>query len=141
MSKFFNIKHVPRTFFLVCLIGIIVANAIGLGLEIKRILAYRKVLAHQMIGYQFDGLSQFTKDIEIMGYFTDEKLKKKSAAKIFSHAQYMLAPTILDFNNVEHEYILFICSDEKIAIQKIIELKAQPLRRNKYGMILARRNL
>ena len=96
-------------------------------------------MPYQKIGYKFEGLNQFTEGIEYIGYFTDTNINDQENSKIFAQAQYLLAPAILDYNNVEHEYILFVCEDEKKAWAIIKDIGAEPLRRNQYGMILAKR--
>ncbi|MCA9408937.1 MAG: hypothetical protein KC733_09625 [Candidatus Omnitrophica bacterium] len=130
-----------RLIFMTILSAVILTNIPVLMQELKRIRGFRKVMETQIIGYKFAGLEQFTKNIEYIGYYTDKDIALKETSKEFSHAQYILSPTILDFNNLEHEYILLVCSDEKKAWLKMKELNAQPQRRNPYGMILAKRNL
>lgn len=113
---------------------------IGLIEEMQRIKGLKKVLAHQKIGYQFRGLEEFTQGIDRIGYYSDENIELNDHAhKLFAHAQFILAPTILELDNMEHEYILLVCSNEKNAMHKLKQLRALPLRANKFGMILARR--
>ncbi len=50
-----------------------------------------------------------------------------------------LAPTILELNNLDHEYILFDCSTDQVAADKIEEINALAIKRNKFGIILARK--
>lgn len=128
-----------QLFYVTALFGVTVMNLFVLGQESKRIRSFKKVMAHQKIGHQFAGLDEFTKGIRYIGYVTDEDITQNDAAhKLFAHAQFMLAPSILDLNNYRHEYILFVCSDEIKAWKKIKAMNAEPLRRNKYGMILVR---
>ncbi|MGE0267947.1 MAG: hypothetical protein AB7S78_05790 [Candidatus Omnitrophota bacterium] len=128
-----------QLFYVAALFGVTVMNLFVLGQESKRIRSFKKVMSHQTIGHQFAGLDEFTKGIRYIGYVTDEDITRDDAAhKLFAHAQYMLAPSILDLNNYRHEYLLFVCSDEIYAWKKIKQLDAEPLRRNKYGMILVR---
>ena len=99
-------------------------------------------MPYQPIALEFIGLEQFTKDFKYMGYYTDIDIKKNEpAAKTFAQAQYWLAPTVLDFNNLNHEYIIFVCSNEETALKKIAEINALALTRNNLGMILARRKI
>lgn len=115
-------------------------NYIGLIEEVGRIRALNKLLSHQKIGYQFAGLEEVTRGLDYIGYYTDENIDiNDQAHKLFAHAQYILAPTILDFGNTEHNFILLVCTNEKNALRKIKELNAIPIRANKFGMILARR--
>ncbi len=133
-------RYRRQLFYMTALFGVSLMNFIVLSQDIKRIQSFKKVLPYQMIGYQFKGLEQFTKGITHIGYYTDKNIKTDEAAsKMFAHAQYILAPSILDLNNTDHDYILLVCSNEKVAWAKLKEIKALPLRRNKYGMILARR--
>jgi len=142
LTKIFHIrKNFSRIFFLLCLLGISIANGSILWQELIRIHNYKKVLEYDIVGYQFGGLDQFLKDVEVMGYYTGNNLEDKADVKLFSHAQFVLAPIILDLNNLEHEYILFVCKDKSHALKKISEIKAMPLRGNQYGMILVKRDL
>ena len=149
MKNKLSYRNIRKILFLVALGGCFIWSLVGAAYmdvkgfidEYKKTRWFREQMAHQIIGHQFNGLDEFTKDIAIMGYYTDRNLKDKEDAKIFSHAQYRLAPTVLDFKNLNHEYILFVTSNEVIAWRIMKELNAQPLRRNKFGMILARRKL
>ena len=131
-----------RNIFLISLMAIVVFNLIGLWEEFRRIQAAKKFVAHQIIGEDFSGLTEFTKGIPIISYYTDADLEtNEDAAKQLSHAQYMLAPTILDTDDVRHEYILLVTSSVAAAWKKMKELGAEPMRGNEYGMILARRKI
>ena len=113
---------------------------IGLKEEIARINGLNKILSHQKIGYQFMGLEEFTQGIDRIGYYSDENLAiNEHAHKLFAHAQFILAPTVLEPDNMDHEFILLVCSNKKNAAHKLKQLNALPLRANKFGMILARR--
>lgn len=125
--------------FVAAMLIVTVLNLIDLGKSHQEIRGLRKLMPYQMTGYQFAGLTQFTKGMKYIGYITDEDVTKSDEAhRLFAHAQYMLAPSILDLNNTEHEFLLFVCSDERKALEKIKELNAVPLKRNPFGMILAR---
>ncbi|VAX37613.1 hypothetical protein MNBD_UNCLBAC01-1636 [hydrothermal vent metagenome] len=124
-----------------CFLVMIGINIPGVKKEVDRIVLYKKVMSHQKIGYKFDGLQEIIKDIKYIGYYTDKDFSKDEPVKEFAQAQYMLAPTILEHNNLEHEYILLVCDNEMNAWKKMKELRAQPLRRNKLGMILAKKPL
>lgn len=123
----------------IALLGVTVLNLVDLYKENGTIRKLRKVMPRQMVGREFAGLAQFTQGMRTIGYITDEDITKNDAAhKLFAHAQYMLAPSILDLNNLDHEFILFVYSDEQKALEKINALNLQPLKRNPFGMILAR---
>lgn len=145
------VKFVPRGWlqwiFCVLIAAVLVQNVagfgdlyIGLSEEINRINGLSKVLSHQKIGYQFRGLEEFTKGIDRIGYYSDENLElNEHAHKLFAHAQYVLAPTVLELDNMDHDFVLVVCSNERNALHKLKQLNALPLRANKFGMILARR--
>ena len=76
--------------------------------------------------------------IKYVGYYTDKSLDVNQNAAEFAQAQYVLAPTILDLNNLNHEYILLDCSAEDIAFEKIKEIHAIPFKK-RLGLILAKR--
>ena len=88
-------------------------------------------------GVRFSGLKDFLKDAGYVGYYTDKNLSKNEYAAQFSQAQYVLAPIILDLNNTAHRFILFDCTTEKKAFEKIEEIGAIPLKKNQYGIVLA----
>ena len=115
-----------------------IINSIVFQMETKRINAYRQYVDQQLIGYKFSGLDEFLKGVEIIGYYTGTNLKEEEEERSFIQAQYMLAPILIEFNNLNHEYILFVCKDESLSWIKIKELGLEPLRRNKYGIILAK---
>jgi len=125
--------------FIAALLMVTLFNIIKLYKENKTIRQLRKVMPHQPVGREFAGLAQFTQGMRTIGYITDEDVAKNDGAhKLFAHAQFMLAPSILDLNNLDHEFLLFVYSDEKQALETIRRLNAQPLKRNPFGMILAR---
>jgi hypothetical protein len=143
MSSPFNKISYPKSFtqttqslFIITLLLLTLMNAFVFKEEVKRINTFKSVLPHQTIGYKFNGLIPFVKGIEYVGYYTDDSSSKNETAKQYAHAQYILAPTILDYGNLEHKHILLVCSKEAIAWKKMQELGAVPLSRNKYGMIL-----
>ncbi len=130
----------PQGIFILCFLAMIGFNVFGIKKELNRIKMYKKIISHQKIGYKFNGLEQFTKGIEYIGYYTDKDFSQDESVKEFAQAQYLLAPTILEYNNLNHEYILFVCQNEINAWKKIQEIGASPLRRNKFGIILAKKD-
>jgi len=128
-----------KLFSVVCLLTLIVTNSIVFSMEIRRIAAFQSLFPYENIGYKFAGIDAFTKDFEYMGYYTDGDIEDRITLKNFSQVQYLVAPTILHFNNIDHEYILFVCYNEKNAWRKIKEMDAIPLKRNNHGVILAKR--
>ena len=119
---------------------ILLINIEPMFLEYKKVHDSRKLGPHNLVGYKFFGLEQYLKNEEFVGYYTNENMEDKDPQKLFAHAQYILAPTILDFGNFDHEYILLVCSSEAEAFRKMNEIDAQPLLKNQYNVILAKRN-
>lgn len=109
-------------------------------LEYKKIHDSRKLGPHNLVGYKFFGLEQYLKNEEFVGYYTNDNIEDKDPQKMLAHAQYILAPTIVDFGNFDHEYILLVCSSKEEAFRKMNEIDAQPLLKNQYNVILAKRN-
>ena len=90
-------------------------------------------------GLKFSGLEDTLKNVDYIGYYTDKDLNLKENAAQFSQAQYILAPTILDLNNTSHTFILFDCTNEKKAMSKIKQVHAIAIKKNRFGIILARK--
>ena len=128
-----------RAFFLLCLIMTSVNQTIVLSEEIRRVQSYKKVLPYNTIGYKFDGLKPFVQGIEFIGYYTDFPPQDEEGSKMFSHAQFALTPSVLDFMNLDHEYVLLVCTSEAAAQKKMAEIGAVPLRGNAFGMVLAQK--
>lgn len=127
-------------FFFIALLAIAVNNTVVLWEELRRINGLKKAIAHQNIGYQFAGLEDVTKDVKYIGYFTDGDIKKKYYEKMLTQAQYRIAPTIIDYNNPNHEFMLLIYSNKALAQVKLREIGAEALLENQYGIIYARKN-
>ena len=114
-------------------------NGLSLSLALSRAEALKKVIPFYFQGLKFGGLQDVFARVDSVGYYTDRDLKKDEAASQFSQAQYIVAPVILDLNYTDHDFILLDCTSEDIAYRKIKEIGAIPLRKNQYGVILARR--
>jgi len=129
-------KILKCLFILICLI-IIKFNISGLQYETDKINMVKKLFPYLKIGYKFKGLDRFINDAEFIGYYTDDDLSENEPGKLFSQAQYVLAPTILEENNTDHQFVLFVCSNEINCLNKINELNATILGRNQFGIIIA----
>ena len=140
MNIFHNLNDVlAKRLFLVSLLIVIGLNFPPLSKETKKIVRIKKHLGYQFLGTKFIGLEGLFKDVDIVGYYTDKDLDQTTDAMQFSQAQYVLAPTLLDLNNTEHEYILFDCRSDLTAFMKMKEIKTVPLMKNQFGIILAQR--
>ena len=107
--------------------------------EIRNNQLLRKTTPYFFLGLKFSGLEKVLHNEQYVGYYTDKDIDEKLPAAHFAQAQYILAPVILDLNNLEHDFILFDCASQKTAFEKIKEIGAVPLVRNRFGIILAKR--
>ncbi len=135
--RLLSIKTLP----LLILFAALLFNSYTLYKETAKSSKIRKVLPPIFYGNKFSALRGIFTDITEAGYYTDKNLDLKPHAAQFAQAQYMLTPTILDLNNTEHKYIIFDCTTEKIALKKIKEINAKPLKRSPFGIILAERRV
>ena len=113
----------------------IAVNAFHLFLEIKK----NRQQKQAFYGFKFNGLQLFLKGEKFLGYFSDRDMADKNHAAQYAQAQYALAPLILDLDYAKHRYILFDCTTEETALKKIKELRLVPFKRNRFGIILARK--
>ena len=118
---------------------IIIFNSFDLWTETLKIRTQRKQIPFYFSGFKFLGLEGIFRNVAYVGYYTDKDFSDKQNAAQFAEAQYILAPTILDLNNADHEFILFDCTTDAIALKMIKEIGAIPLKKNSYGIILAKR--
>ena len=117
----------------------IVVNSFHLFLEIKKTRLERQRVPYYFYGSKFNGLNQFLKEVHFLGFYTDKDMADKNHAAQYAQAQYALAPLILDLDYSKHDYILFDCTSEDVAMKKIKEMKLLPLKRNQLGIILAKK--
>ena len=132
-------KTIPQYLFCLIFLVLTVTNGFVLKEEIRRIYNYKKILDYNIVGYQFAGIETFLEDVEYMGFFTDKDMNNPKNAKLFAHAQFALAPIVLDFNNLNHKYIIFACSSDGIAELYMNKINAVALGRNQFGIIIAKR--
>ena len=129
----------PKSIFIIALLLVITVNLAESLVDLLGLYSKRQNNPFFFSGSIFLGLEKIFKDVKYIGYYTDRNLDESPAAAKFAQAQYILAPAILDFNKTDHEFILFDCSREEIARRKIEEIKAVPVKKNGFGIILARR--
>lgn len=129
----------PKSIFILALLLMIAVNLVQSFGDILNVYSKRRNNPFFFSGYRFTGLEKTFKNVKYAGYYTDKSLDESPAAANFAQAQYILAPTILDLNATNHEFTLFDCSRQEIARQKIEEIKAVALKKNKFGIILARK--
>ena len=129
-----------RQIFSAVAIVLILYNSVGLAKDINKTRRFKALLQKAYFaGFKFNGLDKFLAEADKIGYYTDRDPDDKKTMAQFSQAQYTLAPIILEFNNTDHQFIVFDCSSENIALEKIRETNAVALKKNAYGIILARK--
>ena len=118
---------------------VIIMNSVSLGKYMTKFSAWRRSHPYYFTGSNFSGLQSLLRASKYVGYYTDKNLDINQHAAQFAQAQYSLAPIILDFNNTDHDYIIFDCRNELLAILKMKEINALPFKRSILGMILAKK--
>ena len=139
LFKNYLLKSPLKLLLLIFFIFVLGMNYVNLSEEIQLLSKIQRIQGHQKIGKKFYGLDNAFKNIKYVGYYTDKDLKDPENNKQVSEAQYVIAPTIVDINNTDHEFILFDCTSENIALEKIEEINATIIQKH-LGIILARKN-
>ena len=123
--------------FAACLF-IMVLNGLQLSEEVRSIAKVKKVVPYSFLGHKFLGLDEILKDVTVVGYYTDKNMDEFEGGAQYAQAQLLLAPKILDFNNLEHEFVLFDCRSPELAFRVIKENGLVALKKNQFGIILAK---
>lgn len=132
-------KKVLNIFLLILIIILLALNIRTTYQETAKIIKIKKLIPYQDIGGQYLALREFIKNERSVGYLTNKDLKEAKANANFSQAQYILAPTILRINETNHRYLILNYTHPELALKKLAELKATPLKANNFGIILAER--
>lgn len=121
-------------------LGVVISlNAYQFSKELKSICQMKKIAPYSFSGNKFLGLEETFENVEIIGFYTDKDLEEEKHAQQFAQAQLILAPAMLDLNNLNHEYLLFDCTSYEVALKKIKEIGATALKKNQFGIVLAKR--
>lgn len=129
----------PKTVWGMLLIGLVLWNTFNTARELTRTHNRRKLNPYIFYGLAFSGIDKILTGTKAVGYYTDRDLDQTENAAIFAQAQYTLAPVLVEINNFDHEFILLECTSEDIAMAKVKEIGAIPVKKNKLGVILAQR--
>jgi len=132
-ASFLSLKRIWGT--VLCII--IIINIFNFNHSLRTSHLKRKLNPYLFYGFIFSGLENVLKDVERVGYYTDRDTALDETAARFAQAQYILAPLIVDLNFADHEFILFDCTSEKTAMTFIESIGAIPIKKNKFGIILA----
>ncbi len=135
--SFWKELSVLQSLWMALLIGLLFFNMVSLGKAVTQTKHRRQSKPYIFYGIAYAGLNKFLNGVEAIGYYTDRDLDENSHAAAFAQAQYMLAPIMVDLDYAKYEFIIFDCSSEEKAMAKINELGAIPLKKNKFGVILA----
>jgi hypothetical protein len=128
----------PQTAFLICVLCLLPLNIAALYKEIRGLGRIRQKIPFIFMGNKFLGLNSVLKGENRIGYYTDKDLDVNQHALQFAQAQYILAPIILELNNTSLHFVLFDCTTEEAAMQKIKDAGLVPIKKNQFGLILAR---
>lgn len=127
-----------QTVFLICVLFILTYNILSLYKEIRRLGRIRQKIPYIFMGNKFLGLGKSLAGTTRIGYATDKDLDVNQHALQFAQAQYILVPHILELNNTDLPFVLFDYTDEEKAMQKIKEAGLTPVKKNQFGIILAK---
>jgi len=125
--------------FLSLLLILVFLNLFTFGKEVVLYEKVRAVAPHQFPGYKFLELQSILKNESVVGYYTDKGLSVFENSREFSQAQFVLAPLVLDADNMNHRYVILACSTPSAAIEAIKMLKAEPVKISPSGIILVER--
>lgn len=87
-------------------------------------------------GTEFEGLKESLHNIPVAGYLSDKIQSSENNDGRFMMAQYMLAPTVLDLQNMDHQYLVLDCSTPQAVQYFLTKLKAKPIAMTIFGKIL-----
>jgi hypothetical protein len=124
----------------VILILLIVCTCLGsaqLALQVLFHQLHPNVTLLHKLGDQFKGLETLLSNQRTIGYYTDKNMDNALAVAQFEQAQYLLAPTVLDFNHTQYSFTIFDCTSPQVALEKIKALGLKPVKANNFGIILA----
>ena len=91
-------------------------------------------------GAQFADFKDKIKGEKIVGYMTNRDSSPEKNDQEFLMAQYMLAPTVLDFNNSNHKFLILDYTSPIFLAYEIKNLNVRPVYDNKFDKVLAVRN-
>ena len=126
--------------------NIVIASFLCLSIVFNLYMLSAQILQHQKqagafqlhnLGDQFKEIAPLFSKIPKVGYYTDKNTELPLVIAQFEQAQYHLAPTVLDLNHTNYPLVIFDCTLPAIALTKIQELGMQPIKANKFGIILA----
>ena len=133
-----SLKQCTSALILAIALGVLGVNITDYYQEYSRLRQKRQNGPYPFLGLQFSGLQDILQGTETIGYVTDKDLNVQQNAMQFAQAQFMLAPVVLDIDFTGHEYILLDCSRPEITWNLINKFRLLPLRRNPFGIVLAR---
>jgi len=106
--------------------------------QLKEKHAAREKIPYIFLGYKYLGINALIGSNGRVAYLTDKNMDDRVNAMEFAQAEVLLVPLTLDLNNPQHEYVILACSSDEENFKKARELGLTPLRRNPFGIILAK---
>jgi hypothetical protein len=87
-------------------------------------------------GIEFEGLKESLRNIPVAGFISDKNQSSENNDGRFMMAQYMLAPTVLDLQNTNHQYLILDLSTPQAAEYFLKKFNAKPIAMTVFGKIL-----
>jgi|GEM_PF-1612168 len=117
--------------------GILTINLIRTLQVVGDLQAKRRIKPYSFIGDQFAPIKAILKNESRVGYWSDRSLDDRQAAALLAQAQYVLTPSILELNALDHHFVIFDCRNKQDQINIIRTLGLKPLKISPAGFILA----
>ena len=90
-------------------------------------------------GYQFLMMKDYLKNVETIGYLTNNDVSRENNDGAFLQAQYFLAPTLLQLQAENHEFLIIDSHNVPYIVATIRRLSAPRIANNEYGQALLRK--
>lgn len=131
-----NHFHPSQLAYILCILLITAINIPSLSKTINRQL--KQIEKGSFFpGKMFEGVKSITEKTPYISYVTDKDINESPTNLLIAQAQLVLAPSILDFENTSHPFLIFDFTNKTKALQKLQELNVKPIRSTGNGFILA----
>ncbi len=126
-----------RFYFLIVLIAVALWNlSQAFGQALGRVQDRTTIPLHSFV-QQFEGLRGLFTGLHYAGYFTDKNIDEPLTIAKFEQAQYALAPTVVVLNDTSSPLVIFDCTSQQNALDKMNALHLHLVTTNNAGLLLA----
>lgn len=108
-------------------------------LTFSKIWPLKRPTAFIFAGQKFASLAPLLKGQKYAGYYTDTNVDEGRALLELLQAQHILAPLILDPENLDHRYVIINCVNLPRTIEKFKAMGARPVAATPSGILLVER--